>query len=163
KPLRTKLAKRVNSLKRERQWRSVLHQMDELSTKDINDITKRVQLENSLKKLSKSSIGTKKDKEDYLRRERLDNDQLTQIVTRLRAKEALAHAVNDASKEQREFGQKIVQIGGSLGVKYALTKSVGVNDVISAVKNPKEASKKAQGDLLKAVTEKLKEQNGKRK
>lgn len=123
------VGKRLNSLKRERQWKSVLKEMDELSTSDITEVTRRVTLENSLKTLSKSKIGTAKDREDYFRRENMDNEELARKVTRLRAKENLHKAVREASKEQREFGQKVVQVGGSLGVKYALTKSITPKDV----------------------------------
>lgn len=159
KPIRTALGKKLNSLKRERQWKSVLKEMDSLSTKDITEIAKRVTLENSLKTLSRSKVGTKKDREDYLRRERMDNQELSRKVTRLKAKENLHNAVSNASKEQREFGQKLVQIGGSLGVKYALTKSISPKDVFDTVKNPKASADKAKGDLLKVAMEKI--QSGK--
>jgi hypothetical protein len=161
KPIRTAIGKHLNSLKREREWKSVLREMDTLSTKEITDVAKRVTLENSLKTLSRSKVGTKSDKEDYLRRERMDNEELTRKVTRLRAKEGLRNAVSSASKEQREFGQKVVQIGGAIGVRYALTKSMpGPKDIFDIVKNPKSSADKAKGDLLKTVVEKIKAQNG---
>lgn len=158
KPLRTKIGKHLNSLKRERQWKSVLREMDALSTKDITDVAKRVTLENTLKSLSRSKIGTKKDKEDYLRREHMDNEELTRKITRLRAKESLHAAVSKASKEQREFGQKVVQIGGALGVKYALTKSITPKDVFDTIKNPKSSADSAKSDLLKTAIAKVKAQ-----
>jgi hypothetical protein len=156
KQIRTSFGRKINSLKRERQWKSVLKEMDNLSTKDITEVAKRVALENSLKSLSRSKIGTKKDKEDYHRREHMDNEELSRKVVRLRAKESLHSAVRNASKEQREFGQKVLQIGGSLGVKYALTKSVTTRDIFDAVKNPKSSADKAKDDLLKVALEKIK-------
>jgi hypothetical protein len=159
KPSHTFLGKRLNSLKRERQWKSVLKEMDTLSTNDITEVARRVTLENGLKTLSRSKIGTKKDKEDYLHRERMDNEELSRKVTRLRAKESLHSAVRNASKEQREFGQKVMQIGGSLGVKYALTKSITPRDVFDTVKNPKASADKAKSDLLKVALEKVKAAN----
>lgn len=161
KPIRTAIGKQLNSLKRERAWKSVLKEMDSLSTKDITDVAKRVSLENALKSLSRSKIGTKSDKADYLRRERMDNEELSRKVTRLRAKESLHAAVSSASKEQREFGQKVVQIGGSLGVKYALNKSLSTKDVFDTIKSPKSSADKAKSDLLKIAMEKIKAQNGK--
>lgn len=89
----------------------------------------------------------------------MDNEELSRKVTRLRAKEALANAVSNASKEQREFGQKLVQIGGSLGVKYALTKTITPKDVFDTVKNPKASADRAKSDVLKTAMEKLKKQN----
>jgi hypothetical protein len=161
KPIRTALGKKLNSLKRERQWKSVLKEMDTLSTKDIGIVAKRVSLENSLKTLSRSKVGTKKDREDYLRREHMDDQELQRKVVRLKAKESLHNAVHSASKEQREFGQKVVQIGGSLGVKYALNKRLSTKDIFDTVKNPKSSADQAKKDLLKTVTEKLKEKNTK--
>lgn len=156
KPIRTAIGKKLDSLKRERQWKSVLKEMDSLSTKDITDVAKRVGLENSLKTLSRSKVGTKSDKADYLRRERMDNDELSRKVTRLRAKESLSNAVLSASKEQRDFGQKVVQIGGSLGVKYALTKSITTKDLFDTIKSPKTSADKAKSDLLKVTMDKIK-------
>jgi hypothetical protein len=156
KPIRTTLGRKLNSLKRERQWKSVLKEMDSLSTKEITEVARRVSLENSLKTLSRSKVGTKKDKEDYLRRGRMDNQELARKVTRLKAKESLHNAVYSASKEQREFGQKLVQIGGSLGVKYALTRTITPKDVFDTIKNPKTSSDKAKDDLLKVVMDKVK-------
>jgi hypothetical protein len=156
KPIRTKLGKTLNSLKRERQWKSVLKEMDTLSTKDIGVVAKRVALENSLKMLSRSKVGTKKDKEDYLRREHMDDQELSRKVVRLKAKESLHNAVHSASKEQREFGQKVIQIGGSLGVKYALTKTVSTKDIFDTIKNPKSSADQAKKDLLKVALDKVK-------
>ncbi len=161
KPIRTAIGKRLNSLKRERQWRTVLKEMDNLSTRDITEVARRVSLENSLKRLSRSKVGTKKDREDYLRRERMSNEELSRKVTRLRAKENLHRAVNEASREQREFGQKVVQIGSSLGVKYALNKSITPKDVFETVSNPKASSDKAKQDLLKVALDKVKSKQSK--
>jgi glycerol-3-phosphate O-acyltransferase len=74
----------------------------------------------------------------------------------LRAKESLHNAVHAASKEQREFGQKVVQIGGSLGVKYVLNKHVSTKDIFDVVKNPKSSADQAKKDVLKVAMEKLK-------
>lgn len=159
KPIRSSLGKRLHSLKRERQWHSVLSQMENLTTSELTTVTKRIALENSLKSLSRSKIGTKSDKEDYLRREHMNDEELTRKVVRLKAKESLHNAVKSASKEQREFGQKVVQIGGALGVKYALNRSVSAKDLYDIVKNPKSSADKAQSDVLKVVMDKLKKQN----
>lgn len=152
KDKRGKLAKTLDSMKRERQWKTVLKDIDKLSTKDITTIAKRVSLENNLKSLSKSKIATKKDKEDYLRRDKMSSDELSRKVIRLRAKENLYKTVRDASKEQREFGQKVVDIGSSLGIKYAVTRTrITPQDIFKAVADPKKASKEAKELGLKKL------------
>jgi hypothetical protein len=133
---RGKLQKRLDSMKRERQWNSVLREMDKMSTKDINTVTTRVRLENDLKRLSKSKVATKKDKEDYLRRDKMSNQELSRKVARLNAKEGLLKQVSSASKEQREFGIKVVQTAGTLGVQYAKNRTLGPKDFLNAYKNP---------------------------
>lgn len=148
---RSNLTKKMDSMKRERQWNKVLKNMNELNTKEITTVTKRIQLENNMKTLSKSKVGTKKDRDDYLRRANMSDAELSRKVIRLRAKDGLRKAVRDASKEQRDFGESVVRIGGSLGVKYTIKKSMGQKlspkDIFDAVGNPKKASDKAKEDL----------------
>lgn len=142
---RTKLGRKLNSLKRERQWKSVVKEMDKLSNDDIKEVTKRVTLENSLKKYSRE-IGTKKDKEEYLRRAHMSNEELSRKVTRLAIKSNFRKAVNEASKEQREFGEKVMNIGKSLGVRYVLNKKLTSDDIFDTLKNPKAEYDKAKGE-----------------
>lgn len=145
---RNRVTKKLDSLSRERQWSKVLKNVNELNTKDINTVVKRINLENNLKTLSKSRVGGKKDKEDYLRREHMSDAELSRKVVRLRAKESLHKAVKDASKEQRAFGEKVVRVGGSLGVKYAVTKSIKPKDVFDAIGNPRKSSDEAKESIL---------------
>jgi hypothetical protein len=152
---RSKLSQHLNSLKREREWGQVLHQIHSMSTKDIRIVKKRIDLENDLKKYSKSKVATKKDKADYLRREEMSDEEIARKVTRLKAKDSLYASVKEASKAQREFGAKVVQIGSSIGVKYAINRKVGLNDVFDIAKNPKEASGKARSDALDYATGKV--------
>lgn len=160
KRVRGFIGKRLNSLKRERQWKSVLKEMDNLSTQELTDVAKRVGLENSLKTLSRSKIGTKKDKEDYHQREHMDNEELSRKVTRLKAKESLHSVVKSASKEQRAFGQKVLHIGGSVAINYALSKTKpSIGDIFNTVKNSKSEFGKSRGELLKVALEKLKKAN----
>lgn len=161
KDTRGKIRKKLDSMKRERQWSKVLREIDTMSTKDISVVTKRVTLENSLKNLSKSKVATKKDKEDYLRREHMSDAELSRKVTRLRAKDGLHKAVRDASKEQREFGEKVVQVASSVGIKYAINGRPKdardiFKDVFEASKKPKENADKAKKDLLKEVQDRMK-------
>lgn len=157
------VGKRLNSLKRERQWSSVLRQMDNLSTKSITEISRRVSLENSLKTLSKSKVGTKKDREDYFRRQNMSNQELSRKVSRLTAKDGLYRAVRNASKEQRELGEKIVNVGQALSIKYVRSKinnkPIELEGVWEAISNSKSEAKKERSglkeDLLKKALDEI--------
>lgn len=164
KDTRSNLRKNLDSLKRERQWRQVVSQMDKLSTKDINAVTRRISLENELKRHSRAKgVGTKKDKSDYLRRENMSDAELTRKVTRLRAKSALVKQVSDASKEQVELGEKVVGIAKGVGMKLAVRKVTGKplkpDDFYGLLKDYKEVNKKTKSELQKEVLNKIKEQN----
>lgn len=148
---RSKLSKTLDSLKRERQWNKVLKNVNQLTTKDINTAASRIKLENNLKTLSKSKVGGKKDRDDYLRRANMSDAELNRKVVRLRAKESLHKAVRESTKEQRDFGEKVVRVGGSLSVNYALKKSLGPHDFLKAIQNPKKASDDAKTDLLDSI------------
>lgn len=168
KDKRGNMKKKLDSMSRERQWNKVLKNVNQLNTKDINTVANRIKLENNMKILSKSKVGGKKDRDDYLRRSHMSDAELSRKVVRLRAKDSLHKAVKDASKEQRAFGEKLVRVGSSLGVKYAITKQpIKPKDVFDAFVNTKGASEKArqaikdsdssdnQKDALKYVLDKI--------
>lgn len=156
------LRKKLDSMKRERQWKQILKDFDKLNTKDVKVVTKRIEAENSLKKLSRD-VGDKKDKADYLRRENMSDAELSRKVTRLRAKDSLHKAVGEASKEQREFGEKVVNIAKAVSLKLAVKKVTGkpieAKDLLDIVKKPKENADKSKKDLQDEIIEKLKRQN----
>lgn len=151
----SKLSKNLKSMKRERDWNKVLKNVNNMSTSDIRKVTTRVGLENDLKRLSKSRVANAKDRNDYLRRDKMSDQELSRKVTRLRAKDNLLKSVKSASKEQREFGEKVVNMGSALGVKYAMDKSIKPQDVFDAYKKPKESAQKARKDLLETTIKKL--------
>lgn len=157
-----KIKKHINSLNRERQWKSVLKEIDNLSTKDLKTIQKRVDLENDLKKYSKSKVANKSEKQAYLNRHEMSNEEIQRKVDRLKAKANLHKSIRDASKEQRELGIKIAQTGGSLAVNYTVngrgpTGSVkavvktAVKDSMEIWEKPKDSWDKAENDLLNEV------------
>lgn len=161
---RSMIGKKLDSMKRERQWKQVLNDFDKLNSKDVKVVTKRISAENDLKKLSKE-VGTKKDKSDYLRREHMSDAELTRKVNRLQTKKSLHKAVSDASKEQREFGEKVVNIAKTVGLKYALKKTTGkpieAKDFYDTVKKPNETYDQSKKELQKVVMDKIKEANKK--
>jgi hypothetical protein len=152
-----KLQKRINSLSRERSWKKVLSEVDTMNTRDIRIVSNRIKLENSLKAMSKSKMATKKEKQDYLDRHKMSNEELSRKVSRLQAKDDLLKTVSSASKEQREIGTKIAQVGGSLGVKYALNRNITFNDVNDAWNRSKDTYSKAQQDAVTATLKKVKD------
>lgn len=151
---RTSLGEKLGSLKRERSWKKVLNEIHNLSNEQLTTASKRIQMENDLKRLSKKSpAATKKDKADYVRRGKMSNEELANKLTRLRAKDQLTRAIKDASKEQRELGEKIVNAGGSLAFKYATTKSITPKDVFDAVTTkPKSIKDQAVKELIESIS-----------
>ena len=146
-----KIRKNLDSLKRERDWNKVVKEMDKLSTSDITLVSKRLGLENELKKYSNTKgVGKKKDKEDYLRRADMSNEELSRKVVRLKAKNNLKNASSDATKQQREFGERIVHVGGNLNMQYAMKRRLSPQDVFDVITDskPKDSYKKSREDLL---------------
>lgn len=143
---------KLGSLRRERQWKKVIGELDNLSTDQINVLAKRVGLENDLKRLTKNKAVSKPaDREDYIKRASLSDADLAMKVVRLRAKENLTKKISDASKEQRELGEKIVNIGGTVAVKYATTKSLTPKDVFDAVAKPINIKDKGVKALVETI------------
>lgn len=144
------LREKFNSLKREHQWKKVVRNVDKLTTEEINIVTKRLGMENDLKRLSKS---TGRSKHDYIRREKLSDDDLRDKVVRLRAHDALLKSAKTATQEQREFGKKVVDVGGTLAIKYAANKKITAKDIVDSINKPKDIQKevkdKSLEDLLK--------------
>ena len=143
---RGKLAKHLDSLKRERSWNKHLKDVDNMSTKDINAVTKRVSAENTLKGLTKHKIATKKDKQDYLRRHEMTDDELQRKISRLNAKKNLHEAVKNASKEQRDAAIKVGQTAATIAVKKATGQKIGVKDIMDAVQSPTVTTKQKAWD-----------------
>lgn len=157
---KSKIRKHLDSMKRERQWRSVIKELDKMSTRDIQILAKRLGSENSLKSLSKAKVANSKDKDDYLRRHEMDDQELSRKITRLQAKNNLYKAVVEASKEQVELGEKVVNLTGSLGVKYVSNKKLTIKDVYEVAKSHekhKELGKQAKKDAGKIFETKLKD------
>lgn len=154
---KTTLKERLGSLKRERQWGKVLGEMDNLTNDEIVKVSKRVGMENSLKRLVKESpIATKSDKVDYVRRANMDDDELNNKIVRLRTKDNLSKAVSSASKEQRELGEKVVNAASSIAMTYVTTKTLTPKDLIDAYTNSKplkdRVKDKVVKDLIESVT-----------
>lgn len=149
---RGKIRKNLDSLKRERDWNKVVKEIDSLTTPQINAVAKRITLENDLKRLSKSSVARKKDKEDYLRRDKMSDAELNRKVARLRAKEGLTKSVKEASREQREFGQRVTKAAGELALKYAAKRKLGPDDYLNAYNSAKDTKASDLKDSKSQIT-----------
>lgn len=135
-----------DSLKRERHWKQTLKKIDSMTTKEIGVVGRRVGLENELKRLASSA----KEKKEYRLRGKMSDQELNRKVGRLRAKKNLSSQISAASKEQRELGKRITETGGSMLIKYTMTKKLTVGDVYESVVNPKGA----QSQIVKTVLDK---------
>lgn len=147
-----KLSKRLDSLKRERSWSKHLKNIDNMSTKDINALQKRVAAENTFKALTKHKVATEKDKEDYRRRHEMDDQELQRKINRLSAKKNLHEAIKNASKEQREAITKVGQTAATIGANIALngrpaTKAALVKGILDAAQNPTIKTKQNAWDV----------------
>lgn len=144
---------RIDSLKRERDWGKSLKEINTMKTKDVQKLTRRIELENQLKSLSRSEIGDKKAKNDYLQRDGMSTQELSRKVSRLNAKKQLHSKVSEASKEQRQVGERIANTAKNLAMTYAVNqvnkKKTTSNEVLKIIKNPKKSSKKSlQSEIL---------------
>lgn len=141
------LSSRVGSIKREHQWRKVKKQVKTMSTKDINKVALRIQQENDLRRLSK----TKEQKAEYRRRGEMSDVELNRKVTRLRAVDSLDRQIKEATRPQRELGEKIIGVSATLGVKAALNGSVTAMDISSALRDSKGGLKNAKRTILEST------------
>lgn len=146
----------LNSLSRERQWKKIAGDVRHLSTDEILTVSKRIGLENDLKKLSRNkTITSQHAKNDYTYREKLSDQELQASVHRLRAKESLHKNINNASKEQREIGEKVVNVTKALAYTYAKNQRLTAEDIFKAYKNPKDVKDKVGGELKVELGKKI--------
>lgn len=147
---KTRVKEEWDSAKRERSWSKKVGDISKMSTKDIERTTTRIRLENDLKRLSANkSISSPKDRTDYRNRGKMKDEELVRKVTRLRARDNLHRQIKDASKEQREFGKKVITTASALAVKSALGIPISPSDISRTWKKPNEARKEMTNDLIK--------------
>jgi hypothetical protein len=154
--VKTRLKEEWRSAKREREWNKVLNDLHGMSIRDMQKVGSRISLENDLKRLAKGDIGTSKDRQNYRRREKMSNEELSRKVNLLRVKSNLYRNVRDASKGQRELGQKVATMAATIGVKYAITGKVDPKDILKTAKNPKQAKADMMQDFFNNQSKKKK-------
>lgn len=139
---------RVSSAKRRNDWKKTLKDLDNMSIDDMQKVARRIQLENDFRNLTKPKlsqtlspqrmnrgVATKKDREDYLKRGRMSDEELTASVLKLRARENLKRTVRDANPMQSKYGRQVTEAAGPLALKYALTRNVSGRDIKNAIGN----------------------------
>lgn len=149
KHVKQTLATHVNSVKREHSWGKQLANAGNKTTKELQRINSRAQLENDMKRLAKKNgVGSSKDKQDYLKRGNMSDQELFRKVQRLRAKDNLSRNASDATKAQREVAKKVIAIAAPIALQLALTKSVSKKDILNAIMNPGGAKAKAMKTVM---------------
>lgn len=148
----------IDSIKRENSWKKQLNNSHNMTTKEIQKVSSRAQLENDLKKLSKKSdIASSKDKKDYLKRADMSDQELTRKVQRLRAKDNLNRNANDATKKQKEIAKNILKIASPLVMTAILNRGkLSKKDIVDTVLNPGGAKAKAIKSVVNAAANKVK-------
>jgi hypothetical protein len=124
----------IDSIKREHALAKTAKNADKMSTKEMQKVGARAQLENDMKRLSKK-VGNRKDAQDYLKRGNMADQELMRKVQRLRAKDNLNRVASDATKSQREAAKKILQVAAPIALHYALTGSVNKKVITGAIIN----------------------------
>jgi hypothetical protein len=141
---------RMDSSKRERDWNKVLKNVNKMSDAEISSVTRRIQLENELKRHSKtSSTDRSAAKKDYLKRADMSDADLAKRVTQLRVKENLNRTVREANDGQQEVGQRVVKAASVLALSYAVNRSIGPKDILAATVVASTANRKTLTGLDK--------------
>lgn len=148
----------LDSMKRERQWKEKLNNLDGMSNSEINKLANRIRLENELKRLTKNSkAATRDDKRIYLTRAKLSDTELAYRVNRLRAKDNLTRSVSYATKDQRDAGMRFVMGAGSVALRYAMTGTISTKDIGIAVLNPPKNVNELMNNAIYSILDKTKQ------
>ena len=154
----------MDSMKRERSWRKV--DSKNMDATELNKKTQRLQLENDFKRLSKRNIdkkdiflkkstGSVKDRQDYLERSKLSDNELRKKVDVLRARENFDRNVNSATKSQIDFAKKALYIAGPIALQLAISKKITPKQIMDVVMNPNNAKAQAIAQAKKFAQNKV--------
>lgn len=136
--VKTRVKEEWGSRKRERSWNKEYDNLDKMSLPQMRQMTARIQLENDLKRLAKTKkVGSDEDKKAYRTRDKLSDKELMDRVVTLRTKDNFKRQVDEASREQREIGQRIVNTAASVGLSYMTTGIISTKDIgLAAMQKP---------------------------
>lgn len=142
------------SKKRETSWVKELDNINKMSTDDIRKLANRIQNENEFKRMSKNrSLSDRNDRREYRNRDKMTDSQLQNKVNNLRAKDQLRRNISQASKEQRDFGKKLVAIAVPLAFQVADGK-INAKHIVDNMKNPDPITKSIRDKYSKKLDKK---------
>lgn len=151
--VKTRVKEEWGSLKRERSWSKEYKNIDKMSLPQMRQMTSRIQLENDLKRLAKTKkVGNAEDKKAYRTRDKLSDKELMDRVVTLRAKDNFKRQVDEASKEQRELGQRIVNTAAVVSMSYATSGVISTKDIGLAAMtkpNPKQLKREQMERIIR--------------
>lgn len=127
KKITGKIREHVESSKRERSWASM--DVKGMPANDIQKLAQRVQLENDLKKYSKS----KSQKAQYRNRASMADSDIREVVNQHRAEAFFERTALQANKSQRDMAANAVKTAAPIAMKYALTQNVTKADLIMSL------------------------------
>ena len=117
-----------------------LKNLDKMSTAEIRKETRRLALENKLKKYSKLDSNVSrvsgKDHADYLRRENMSDEELKRKVDRLISKAEFKKQANLANKGNLEVGKAIATTAATMTAGYLIAKTPDIAAKLQKLNTP---------------------------
>ena len=117
-----------------------LKNLDKMSTAEIRKETRRLALENELKRLSNLdsnvSRASGKDLDDYLRRENMSDKELKRKVNRLISKAEFKKQAKLANKENLEVGKAIATTAATMTAGYLVAKTPEIASKLQKFNTP---------------------------
>jgi len=134
---------------------------DKMSTKEISQHARRLQMENEFKRLS-STVGSgsskRANKEQYRLRSKMSDEELNRKVVRLRAQDSLARNAREATKKQKELGKKVVSMLEPVVISAVKSRNEAFGEIlgnVSTVVKANSALQKGDYDKAQSMVEKL--------
>lgn len=132
----SRIAQNIRSRSREGKAYLSKKNLDKMSTREIQEKARRMQLENDMKSLAR----TRKEKKDYRNRGNMSDQELLRKVDRLRAKELYNQNANKAGEDFRKAGQRVAKTATDLSIRYQMNKGdLSTKDLYDSIMNPTSA------------------------
>lgn len=155
----SRVGQEVRSRAREAKALIGKNNIDNMSTKDLQQRTRRLQQENDMKRLTSTTFkpsftaqGRKqqrKEREDYRNRGDMSDQELNRKVDRLRAKDLYNQNANKAGKEIIDSGKRVAKSAAALGAAYKTKNgAVDAKDVYDAIMTPDHSLVKSSAELF---------------
>lgn len=133
--------------------------VNKMTTRELQQKTRRLQLENDMKRLTPKVRSVqwtrggrkraKKERADYRRRGDMTDQELVRKVKRLRAKDLYNQNANKAGKDVKDAGKRIVNSAVALGASYkAKGGNMSMSDIYDAIATPEHSLVKSSAGLF---------------